>query len=219
MRAPAGRGAQRVAYWPSTVWSPSARARRRGRTGGATPLPETVRLACQSRPAAPARVRRLVHDAINAGLAIGEAGGWPAAEEKRIGLLFCDISDFTTIVECQLAYDLVHSLNRSLSSSATRSSPTTGSSTSPLATACSHSSDSTARRMTNVRVRGGDPKTPYFRAQLPIAHTRGRCPRPNARPSCLCALLQSHRQQKRGGRKRLINKPALHSRLVTYSMA
>ena len=74
--------------------------------------PETVRLACQSRPAAPARVRRLVHDAINAGLAIGGAGGWPAAEEKRIGLLFCDISDFTTIVECQLAYDLVHSLNR-----------------------------------------------------------------------------------------------------------
>ena len=74
--------------------------------------PETVRLACQSRPTGPAKVRRLVHDAIDADLACCEADGWPAAEEKRIGLLFCDISDFTTIAEGQLAYDLVHSLNR-----------------------------------------------------------------------------------------------------------
>lgn len=49
---------------------------------------------------------------IDADLAGGEAGGWPAAEEKQIGLLSCDISDFTTIAEGQLAYDLVHSLNR-----------------------------------------------------------------------------------------------------------
>lgn len=74
--------------------------------------PDAVRLACQSRPSGPATVRRLVHDALDADLACCEAGGWPAAEEKKIGLLFCDISNFTTIAEGQLAYDLVHSLNR-----------------------------------------------------------------------------------------------------------
>lgn len=74
--------------------------------------PETVRLACQSRPTGPASVRRHVHDAIDADLAWGEADNRPAAEEKQIGLLFCDISDFTSIAESQLAYDLGHSLNR-----------------------------------------------------------------------------------------------------------
>ena len=74
--------------------------------------PDTVRLACQSRPTGPAKVRRLVHDAIDADLASCKAHDWPAAEEKRLGLLFCDIGDFTTIAEGQLAYDIVHSLNR-----------------------------------------------------------------------------------------------------------
>ncbi len=74
--------------------------------------PESVRLACQSRPTAPATVRRLVHDIIDADLVTREVGDWPVAEEKRLGLLFCDIRDFTTIAEGQLAYDLVHSLNR-----------------------------------------------------------------------------------------------------------
>lgn len=74
--------------------------------------PDAVRLACQSRPSGPAKVRRLVHDALDADLVCCEASGWPAAEEKSIGLLFCDISNFTTIAEGQLAYDLVHSLNR-----------------------------------------------------------------------------------------------------------
>jgi len=74
--------------------------------------PENVRLACQSRPTSPAKVRRVVHDAIDADLASGEVDGWPTAEEKRIGLLFCDIRNFTTIAEGQLAHDLVHSLNR-----------------------------------------------------------------------------------------------------------
>src|SRR6478752_6373347 len=98
--------------------------------------PDTVRLACQSRPTGPAKVRRLVHDAIDADLACSKADAWPSAEEKRIGLLFCDISGFTTIAEGQLAYDIVHSLNRSSNNSATRSSPITASSTDTMATAC-----------------------------------------------------------------------------------
>ncbi len=74
--------------------------------------PETIRLACQSRPTGPARVRRLVHDTIDADLATDEADDHPSAQEKQIGLLFCDICDFTAIAEGHLAYDLVHSLNR-----------------------------------------------------------------------------------------------------------
>lgn len=74
--------------------------------------PDSVRLACQSYLTGPAKVRRIVHDAIDAGLASREADGWPVAEEKHLGLMFCDISGFTTITEGQLAYDLVHSLNR-----------------------------------------------------------------------------------------------------------
>jgi class 3 adenylate cyclase/hemoglobin-like flavoprotein len=74
--------------------------------------PDTVRLACQSCPHGPAKVRRLVHDFIDADLANCQADGWPVAEEKQIGVLFCDISGFTTIAEDQLAYDIVHSLNR-----------------------------------------------------------------------------------------------------------
>ncbi len=74
--------------------------------------PDAVRLACQSRPDGPVKVRRLVHDAVDVELMKGEAGGWPVAEEKKIGLLFCDITGFTTIAEGQLVYDLVHSLNR-----------------------------------------------------------------------------------------------------------
>ena len=74
--------------------------------------PDEVRLACQSRPGGPARVRRLVHDAVDVDMTRGEAGGWPVAEEKNLGLLFCDITGFTTIAEGQLVYDVVHSLNR-----------------------------------------------------------------------------------------------------------
>jgi Adenylate cyclase, family 3 (some proteins contain HAMP domain) len=74
--------------------------------------PDSVRLACQSCPFGPAKVRRLVHDFIDADLANHQADGWPAAEEKKIGVLFCDISGFTTIAENQLPYDIVHSLNR-----------------------------------------------------------------------------------------------------------
>lgn len=74
--------------------------------------PDAVRLACQSCPSGPARVRRLVHDFIDADLANCQSDEWPVAEEKKIGVLFCDISGFTSIAEDQLAYDIVHSLNR-----------------------------------------------------------------------------------------------------------
>ncbi len=74
--------------------------------------PDSVRLACQSRPTGPARVRRLVLDAITADFAGYTDDNWPAAEERHIGLLFCDIKNFTGIAESQLAYDVAHSLNR-----------------------------------------------------------------------------------------------------------
>ncbi|PTX97310.1 hypothetical protein DB346_20105 [Verrucomicrobia bacterium LW23] len=76
------------------------------------PWADNVRLACQSRPAGPATVRRLVQDTLVANLALGPNSGQPVAEERRLGLLFCDISNFTAITQGHLAYDVVHSLNR-----------------------------------------------------------------------------------------------------------
>lgn len=75
--------------------------------------PENVRLACQVRPAGSAKVRRVVNDEVDVDLGCWECcGGWPAAEEKELGLLFCDIRGFTEIAEQHLAYDVVHALNR-----------------------------------------------------------------------------------------------------------
>ncbi|HPA17891.1 MAG TPA: adenylate/guanylate cyclase domain-containing protein [Verrucomicrobiae bacterium] len=74
--------------------------------------PDAIRLACQARPSGAARVRRVVNDEVDVDLACRECVGWPSAEERELGLLFCDIRDFTAITEQQLAYDVVHSLNR-----------------------------------------------------------------------------------------------------------
>ena len=69
----------------------------------------------------------------------GEASGWPVAG-KEIGLLFCDISSFTSSAEGQLAYDHVHSLNRFFKLLGDPIRGNHGSSTNTLATACSRSS-------------------------------------------------------------------------------
>jgi class 3 adenylate cyclase/hemoglobin-like flavoprotein len=74
--------------------------------------PATMRLACQCRPIANAKVRRVIADDIDADMAAHELAGWPVAEERDMALLFCDIQAFTRITEHQLAYDVVHSLNR-----------------------------------------------------------------------------------------------------------
>lgn len=74
--------------------------------------PEMVRLACQSRPTAAAKVRRIVFDQLDADLAEKDHSNWPAAEERDLAILFCDIDGFTSITENQLAFDVVHSLNR-----------------------------------------------------------------------------------------------------------
>lgn len=74
--------------------------------------PDAIRLACQARPTGPATVKRVINDDIDVDLACQEFGGWPAAEERDLALLFCDISGFTGITEQQLPYDVIHSLNR-----------------------------------------------------------------------------------------------------------
>lgn len=74
--------------------------------------PEMIRLACQIRPTGPAKVRRVVNDDVDVALACRECGDWPAAEERAMALLFCDIRGFTEIAEQHLAYDVVHALNR-----------------------------------------------------------------------------------------------------------
>src|SRR4051812_16346611 len=92
-------------------------ARTEAETGIATKLsfPAELRLACQTRAHGDAVVRRLVVDAEDLALAEREARGTAIAsvgEERRVGLLFCDVRNFTTFSEGHLAYDVIHMLNR-----------------------------------------------------------------------------------------------------------
>jgi adenylate cyclase len=60
-------------------------------------------------------VRRLVVDEEDLALAQGEARASVAqsvGEERRVGILFCDVRNFTTFSESRPAYDVVHLLNR-----------------------------------------------------------------------------------------------------------
>jgi adenylate cyclase len=78
-------------------------------------FPAELRLACQTRAQGDTVVRRLVVDEEDRALAEGEARGTAAAsvgEERPVGILFCDVRNFTTFSEGHLAYDVIHLLNR-----------------------------------------------------------------------------------------------------------
>ena len=72
-------------------------------------LAENIRLACQLRPTAPLRVRRLVVDEED----LREvAEGTSSGREENIAVLFSDVRSFTRFSEQNLPYDVVHILNR-----------------------------------------------------------------------------------------------------------
>lgn len=76
---------------------------------------DNIRLACQTRVTGDVTVRRPVLDAVD--IAVTSQLGKDAlpdhvGEEKRIAILFADISGYTSFVESLPAYDVVHALNR-----------------------------------------------------------------------------------------------------------
>jgi adenylate cyclase len=70
-----------------------------------------VRLACQTCAHGPATVRRLVLDDCDVELVL-KCSGHTAGKEATLAILFSDIRSFTPFAEHNLAYDVVHVLNR-----------------------------------------------------------------------------------------------------------
>jgi adenylate cyclase len=77
-------------------------------------LPGAVRLACQTVPTGPVKVRRLVEELEDIDfdtLFIQEGEACAIGEEKDVFILFSDIQGFTSYAESLLPYDVVYSLN------------------------------------------------------------------------------------------------------------
>lgn len=70
-----------------------------------------LRLACQTRIIGPVKLKRLVHDQadINAAANMGRD---QVGREMPLAVMFADINGFTPFSENNLAYDIVHALNR-----------------------------------------------------------------------------------------------------------
>ena len=73
-------------------------------------LPENIRLACQLYLSGPVTVKRLVRDSEDV-LQARDASPYPG-RDMDLAVMFCDIRNFTPFVEENLAYDVVHMLNR-----------------------------------------------------------------------------------------------------------
>jgi class 3 adenylate cyclase/hemoglobin-like flavoprotein len=71
-----------------------------------------TRLACQARVGGDVTLERMVRTCADVSrLQLEEASAAPS-QERTLAILFCDIRDFTQFVDKNLAYDVVHILNR-----------------------------------------------------------------------------------------------------------
>ena len=77
-------------------------------------LGDEVRLACQLRPDAPLRIRRLVLDETDLMMSsqLDRAVTTRTGEARDVTILFSDIADFTSISESLSPYDVMYLLNR-----------------------------------------------------------------------------------------------------------
>lgn len=91
------------------VSAPSRLEKRLAKTRGWEP---SVRLACQTRITGPVKVERLIKTFSEVSRLQEELVRAGPGKEKQLAILFCDIRDFIPLVENQLAYDIVHILNR-----------------------------------------------------------------------------------------------------------
>ncbi|TGL62149.1 adenylate/guanylate cyclase domain-containing protein [Leptospira ognonensis] len=74
-------------------------------------FPSEIRLACQTKVYGDIKIRRLVIDRDDIETAYGERGV-ERGSERKVAILFSDIRGFTNFSERNLAYDVVHILNR-----------------------------------------------------------------------------------------------------------
>ncbi len=72
----------------------------------------TIRLACQTRVHGDVTLERLLQTGADvSGLSL-ETIKYGSGKERMLGLLFCDMRNFTAFVEAHLAHDVVHIMNR-----------------------------------------------------------------------------------------------------------
>ncbi|NET31462.1 MAG: 2Fe-2S iron-sulfur cluster binding domain-containing protein [Cyanothece sp. SIO1E1] len=72
----------------------------------------SVRLACQTKVHGPVKVERLVKTFGDVSLLQGESLEQSGGKEQYLAILFCDMRNFTPFVESNLAFDVVHIINR-----------------------------------------------------------------------------------------------------------
>ncbi|WP_072658953.1 adenylate/guanylate cyclase domain-containing protein [Mariprofundus micogutta] len=78
-------------------------------------LPETIRLACQTRVNGDVKIRRLAVDDLDARIIKDQLTGQndnSMGREKEVAVLFTDLANYTEFAESLPAYDVVHVLNR-----------------------------------------------------------------------------------------------------------
>ena len=71
-----------------------------------------TRLACQTRVSGDVALERLIKSCADVSRLQVEDASIAPSEERTLAVLFCDIRDFTPFVDKNLAYDVVHILNR-----------------------------------------------------------------------------------------------------------
>jgi class 3 adenylate cyclase/hemoglobin-like flavoprotein len=73
---------------------------------------DDIRLACQAKVTGPVTVRRLILDADDVRIARSEQRSATAGTETPLAVLYASIREFGALTKKQLAYDVVHILNR-----------------------------------------------------------------------------------------------------------
>ena len=71
-----------------------------------------TRLACQTRVGGDVTLERLIKSCADVSRVPVEEASFAPSEERTLAVLFCDIREFTPFVDKNLAYDVVHILNR-----------------------------------------------------------------------------------------------------------
>ena len=71
-----------------------------------------TRLACQTRVSGSVTLERLIRSSADVSRLQLEEASIAPSEERALAVLFCDIREFTPFVDRNLAYDVVHILNR-----------------------------------------------------------------------------------------------------------
>ena len=88
------------------------RTRREAQVADARRWDRFTRLACQARVSGDLTLERLIKSCADVPRLQLEEASVALSEERTLAVLFCDIREFTPFVDKNLAYDVVHILNR-----------------------------------------------------------------------------------------------------------